>query len=124
MLAVEREPPVAAMAREVFAANRHALPDGVTLSVIEADSGALCPKHNPDPSRDPGPSPDHRPHKQADQEDLEDGRREVLETHISERSESGLKGVHKTGTGRWQTQVHLCVGRTLTLTLTLTPNLP
>ena len=45
VLAVEREPPVAAMAREVFAANRHALPDGVTLSVIEADSGALCPKH-------------------------------------------------------------------------------
>ena len=62
MLAVEREPPVAAMAREVFAANRHALPDGVTLSVIEADSGARCPKPNPDPSPDPGPSPspDHR----------------------------------------------------------------
>ena len=44
--------------------------------------------------------------KQADQEDLEDGRREKLESHISERSESGLKGVHKTGTGRWQVQVY------------------
>ena len=44
--------------------------------------------------------------KQAEQEDDEDGRREELEQFVSERSESGLKGVHKTGTGRWQTQVY------------------
>ena len=42
VLAVERERPVAEMAREIFGANRQALPDGVTLQVIEADSGALC----------------------------------------------------------------------------------
>ena len=42
VLAVERERPVAQMAREIFGANRQALPEGVTLQVIEADSGALC----------------------------------------------------------------------------------
>jgi hypothetical protein len=42
----------------------------------------------------------------AVREDLEDGHRENLETHASHRSESGFKGVHKSGTGRWQTQVY------------------
>jgi len=42
----------------------------------------------------------------AVREDLEDGHREKLETHTSHRSESGFKGVHKSGAGRWQTQVY------------------
>jgi len=37
-------------------------------------------------------------------EDLEDGHRERLATFVSQRSESGFKGVHKSGGGRWQTQ--------------------
>eukprot|EP00966_Prymnesium_polylepis_P193602 4487500-Prymnesium_polylepis.1 len=43
--------------------------------------------------------------KIADRQDMEDGHREVLELHKSERSESGYKGVHKCG-GKWQTQVY------------------
>mmetsp|Transcript_21236 Transcript_21236/g.64769 ORF Transcript_21236/g.64769 Transcript_21236/m.64769 type:complete len:714 (+) Transcript_21236:223-2364(+) len=42
----------------------------------------------------------------AVREDLEDGHREQLEMHTSHRSESGFKGVHKSGIGRWQTQVY------------------
>lgn len=42
--------------------------------------------------------------KIADRQDQEDGCRENLALHRSERSESGYKGVHKCG-GKWQTQV-------------------
>ena len=43
--------------------------------------------------------------KIADRQDVEDGQREIVEIYRSERSESGFKGVHKCGPGKWQTQV-------------------
>ena len=45
--------------------------------------------------------------KEVDREDREDGRRDRIDLISSERSESGYKGVHRSGgkSGKWQTQV-------------------
>ena len=44
--------------------------------------------------------------KAADMEDREDGHREPLELIRSHKSESGFKGVHKSGADKWQVQVY------------------
>ena len=40
--------------------------------------------------------------KEADKEDREDCGREPIPPVLSERSESGYKGVHRTGISKWQ----------------------
>ena len=44
--------------------------------------------------------------REVDKEDKEDGRYERLELITSARSDSGFKGVHRSGPDKWQTQVY------------------
>ena len=44
--------------------------------------------------------------KEVDREDREDGSRDPVDLVVSERSESGYKGVHRSGGDKWQCQVY------------------